>query len=533
MNERNVIHWLRTRQEESELGFWLSLVSYDRKDQSVVNRAYLIYLIIFFSIWIFLTLTLLASGGAIVLQAILPGQPEQAAIGVLVLILASWWLFGMNQACRRSPAIFNETDALLLGQSPISRRRIVLRWFWMPWLQNALPFWLLTLVLGFSLAEITMSGPISAERLPEYTIYGLRPLMALLPLQLTLFSLQWGVGILRLQKDREIRGLAWPVDAVVLALGAWLTIAAFTHPAGMALWLLKPLQQGFSSGMSSASALVVWGCALSAWLLLAFFSNNFNLTRAIQETREVELTNNAIRYGMTDYLNLRRAQKKLGVGHESARLPVGPGGKALIWKDLVESWRTVNVATVFNWITVFAIPLWVAFLPNLAGRSIALIFWVIWVGRVTSQRLRSDLAGWPVLRQLPIAGEQVVLYGMLSSLAGTILLSLLGAGIGMGIANVPLGFFLILLPGMAAQTALAAAFDVLRHARSNRLLDGSVPQISAGGILLGVALAALVWLGANLSGSLFTLFLVFALNWLIVWGLYRLVGVYYSRIDAA
>ena len=95
MNERNVIHWLRTRQEESELGFWLSLVSYDRKDQSVVNRAYLIYLIIFFSGWIFLTLTLLASGGAIVLQAILPGRPEQAAIGVLVLILASWWLFGM------------------------------------------------------------------------------------------------------------------------------------------------------------------------------------------------------------------------------------------------------------------------------------------------------------------------------------------------------------------------------------------------------------------------------------------------------
>ena len=74
--------------------------------------------------------------------------------------------------------------------------------------------------------------------------------MALLPLQLTLFSLQWGVGILRLQKDREIRGLAWPVNAVVLALGIWLTTAAFTHPFGMTAWLLKPLQQGFSGGMT-------------------------------------------------------------------------------------------------------------------------------------------------------------------------------------------------------------------------------------------------------------------------------------------
>jgi hypothetical protein len=527
------VNWLRTRQEESELGFWLSLVSYDRKDQSLTNRAYLIYLIIFFGVWIFLMLTLLASGGSMILQAIQPGNPELAACGLLVVILAGWWFFGMNLASRRSPVVFNETDALLIGQSPVSRRRIVLRWFWMPWLKNALPFWMLTLVLGFSLAEISINGPISAERLPEYTIYGLRPLMAILPLQLALFSLQWGTGVLRLQKDREIRRFAWPVSAAVLAVGVWLSFAAFSAPAGLATWLLHPLLQGFSGGMSTASALTLWAFALLAWLLLAILSGNFNLSRAMQETREVELTNNAIRYGMTDYLKLRRAKKKLGVGHESTRLPIPAGGKALIWKDLVESRRTLSMGTVFNWIIVFAIMLSLPLLPDLASRSIVLVFWVIWVGRITNQRLRSDLAGWPLLRQLPVAGDRVILYGMISSLLGVTVLSLLGLTAGVFLFQTRLLLFLGLIPGLVAQTALTAAFDVIRHARSNRLLDGSVPQISAGGILLGVALAALVWLGANLSSSLFSLFLIFALNWLIVWGLYRLVGGFYTRIDAA
>ncbi len=58
------VHWLRSRQEERELIYWLSIASYDVRDRSVNNRIYLLYLIVFFSIWIFMTLTLFASAGA-------------------------------------------------------------------------------------------------------------------------------------------------------------------------------------------------------------------------------------------------------------------------------------------------------------------------------------------------------------------------------------------------------------------------------------------------------------------------------------
>lgn len=39
-------------------------------------------------------------------------------------------------------------------------------------------------------------------------------------------------------------------------------------------------------------------------------------------------------------------------------------------------------------------------------------------------------------------------------------------------------------PGTIAGVIGTAAFDVIRRARSNQLLDGSVPEISAGGYLL-------------------------------------------------
>ena len=36
-------HWIRSRQEESELAYWLSIVAYDRRDRSFNNRIYFLY----------------------------------------------------------------------------------------------------------------------------------------------------------------------------------------------------------------------------------------------------------------------------------------------------------------------------------------------------------------------------------------------------------------------------------------------------------------------------------------------------------
>ncbi len=56
--------------------------------------------------------------------------------------------------------------------------------------------------------------------------------------------------------------------------------------------------------------------------------------------------------------------------------------------------------------------------------------------------------------------------------------------------SIDLGFAL-LIPGIIAGVIGIAAFDVLRRARSDYLLSGSAPEISAGGYLLG-SLTAIV-----------------------------------------
>lgn len=62
--------------------------------------------------------------------------------------------------------------------------------------------------------------------------------------------------------------------------------------------------------------------------------------------------------------------------------------------------------------------------------------------------------------------------------------------------------FALLIPGMIAAIFSAAAFDVIRRSNSGLLLNGSVPELSAGGILLGILVAGipLVLLVAITSG---------------------------------
>jgi hypothetical protein len=134
------VHWLRSLQEELELTYWLAIVSYKRHDHSISNRIYLLYLIIFFSIWIFVTLTFFASGGELLLRLINSDDPIQAAIFLETLLLGTWSIFGLWQSCKRSPVSFSEQDALLICQMPVSRRKVTMRWFLMPWLKNAILF---------------------------------------------------------------------------------------------------------------------------------------------------------------------------------------------------------------------------------------------------------------------------------------------------------------------------------------------------------------------------------------------------------
>jgi len=498
------VHWLRARQEENELAYWLAIVAYDRRDRSLNNRIYLLYLIIFFSVWIFVVLTFFASAGSIILRFLNPVNPVRAALFLEILLLAVWSVIVFWLSMKRSPVVFSEQDEVLVCQTPVSRRWLTLRWILMPWFKSAILFWLGAVVLGFSVAETTMPGAITANRILEYAGYGFRAWVVVIPIHLALFALQWAHGIVRLQKDQERPWLPWLVMPTAILL--FLFLLAFTNnpnPDQLIPWtrivsgITYPLQAGFGLGNIPISILIGGLSALAALGIMVWSSGTLSLSRAAQETREVEQLETALRYGFTSYARQLQDQRRLGVNRAPSRLPAVAGAGSLIWKDVLQSLRSFRLSSFFIWFRLFLPMLGFVFLPDLGSRALVIGFWVIQLGQAVVVRIRGDLSLWPVSRQLPISHKKFLKFNLLPAFLLSLLVSEAGLIMGSVIFKTPTGGLAILLPGIAASVAGMAAFDVIRRARGYLLIAGSVPEVSAGGIILGLLVAAVPWLIAQ------------------------------------
>ncbi|PKO12211.1 MAG: hypothetical protein CVU39_25405 [Chloroflexi bacterium HGW-Chloroflexi-10] len=354
------LHWLRSRQEERELAYWFALVFYDHRDRSFNNRAYFFYLVLFFAVWFFMLLIFIASGGVQLLEMLVPGQPQRAAVICTVVLLALWFIVSLRTSLKRSPLMLSEEDAYLLCQTPLPRGLLVLRWVWMPWFKNAIPVWLATIVLGFSLAEIFLPGDAAVDNLPVYLGYGLRAWVCVLPIHLGLFAFQWLAGILRLQKNTIRRWLHLPFLGGVLVFFYLLltSLMETTLPLSQILrsifnTLAFPLHSGFRQGSLLSPVIIGLVFALSMLALLYLAARDFNLTRAAQETQTLNLVQDLQRYGFTDSAKQIQQQQRLGAGRKTVRLPAYPGPAALLWKDILQSRRSLRLPDIINCLALY------------------------------------------------------------------------------------------------------------------------------------------------------------------------------------
>jgi len=508
------VHWLRTRQEEYELSYWLSIVAYNRRDRSLNNRIYLLYLILFFSVWFFVVLTFFASGGALILPLINPLNPVRAALFLEVFLLGVWSGFSFWRSTRRSPVVFSEQDEVLICQTPVSRRHLTLRWFLMPWAKSGILFWLAAIILGFSVAEITMPGVITANRILEYAGYGLRAWVVVIPVHLALFALQWAVGILRLQKDKERHGLAWLVIPATIAIFSFLLVFTFDADSAARMpWtqivsgITYPLLAGFVPGSLLLSLLSGGLFALVALGIMVACSGAFSLSRAAQETNAVDLLETAQRFGFSAYARQLQDQYRLGVTHAPSRLPVFGGGGILVWKDLLQSQRLFRLSSTFTWFGLFLLMLGVAFFYDPGSRVLVIGYWVFQLGQAVVVRIRGDLSLWPLSRQFPIAHKKFLLIDLLPAYLLSLLVSEAGLVMGSALFKGRIDGLAWLLPGIAASVTGMAAFDVIRRSRSHFLLVGSVPEVSAGGIILGLVTMAVPLLIRSFIPGIIGLFL--------------------------
>lgn len=509
------VSWLRSRQEMRELNYWLTFVAYNPTDKSLNNRIYLVYLVLFFGVWIFVTLTFFASGSEILLRFINAQNPAKVVVIIIGIVLVIWNLVRICSVLRRSPVEFSEEDSYLLCQTPISRRAIVLRWLWMPWFKSAIPFWVLALVLGFSLGDIAFSQIAIATHIIEYLGYGLRAWLMLMPVHLALFAMQWAIGVLRVRPDVRVGHLS------ILAFGSGLALPAV-------LWLAMPWFEKAGLGVIVAVGI---GMAILSLAALAAAAGRFHLARAAQETRSSVLLNDALRYGQTNYAENLRAQQRLRGEKAPSRLPGRPGPVALIWKDFLQATRGLQSGVIQKWLSLASAAFVVFLLPG----NISLLFlfvWVIQVGKLAVTRLRSDLSCWPIFHQLPISSRRAIILDMASTLVGIVLVSLVAAAGGWALQNslmnLEAGFLpitpgsepaaalpstvILLIPGVTAAVAGMAALDVVRHARSTLLLNGQSPDVDLLGVFSGLVAVGMPGLAVALLPGVVGLRLGFGLS---------------------
>ncbi|MBE9474154.1 MAG: hypothetical protein IMY85_04630 [Chloroflexi bacterium] len=532
--------WMvRLPQIKSRIGYWLSALGYQYQDRSINNRVYFLYFLAFWSAWIFAVLSLLAGTIAKILESTQIDNPNHTLALVGGIIFLIWVLVELFRVSRISPFIFSEADVYLICQTPVNRRFVALVWFLGDWLEYAIIFWAGGVILGFASVELQIEGNLEISELVLYLYSGFRAFLIILLLQLACQALVWSFGTMRLRGEREV---SW-LPIIPLGLAAWLSLHFFLHLGSwvsdswhtlLSYPLLLPIYYPFQAVAGQTEwffgVMVSLSLAVLSLGLLWMVTGKLNLSRAAAETYQQESIQMAVRYGKATLAQKLQQRKRLGLGRRTNMLPDMPGVWSLLWKDILQTWRSLNFRELVGWLTIFGFTLGILLIPEWSLRALALVVWVTLLGDHTTKRFRDDLSQWWLFRLLPFKGSRMVLVDLVLPWVIYVITGWLALVICRQVVA-PYTFMLAgLLPFVVAGIIISAANDILRQSRISLLLVGEVPKQRALASFLGIILVAipvgiLWWLGEfpYLGGILACTILVVldCLVWRDLIGVYR------------
>lgn len=495
---------LYTRRLGQRLGYWVSALGYNWRDQSTANRLYLGYFLLFWAVWAVAAFSLV--GGWIAGLLGLAGDasaPPLIALGLAQLGLAGWGLLSLWRAGRRSPFIFTEEDAHLVAQTPVSRPAVALALFLLNWYEAAAPFAVATVAICFGVVQARFPGEFDPAQIVDVLRYTGQALSVVLPLHLALQAAAWAVGALRLRGQSASPAWGWAAPALLALLA--LTPALLSSAAAPLdrvllqpwLWPLRAaLSPAFLGGGSwlLAVALALLAAGLSVAALVAA-AQRLSFNRAAQETALQATIQAAQRFGQNDLAQTLRLRQRLGAGRKPSPWLARPGAWSLLAKALLQTRRSLGMGWLVQWLYIGGLTVGVLSAPSAVVQLLVGALWVLAVSSATTARLRSDLANWWLLRQLPVPAQQLFVAELALPWALTVLAAeaavVLTPALGLG-ARLAVG---AVLPLLAAGVAFAAGADVLRQAKVRTLMvpalaTENVPAPGLWGLLQGVASAA-------------------------------------------
>ncbi len=500
-----------------DMRFWLAITGYDLNDRSSSNRIYLLYVVVFFSLWGLTVLSMITSGVAQFLTSISPAHPYELAVMVAGGALLAWWLWSLYQVARRCPINFTPDDALLICATPVSRPAVVFTWLLGQWFTSALPFWGLAIMLGFIRAELSLAGKVTWGDTPLYLRHGMAFLLPVLGVQIGMLTLAWALACFRLQGSREVRYLVW----LPVALGLLLAPGLILPGAGLLQLLSFPILlpvtagAGLSGYITGCVVALVW--AVAGLVSLTSASRGLNLDRAVQE----RTASPGVGLAGGQQAAVARLKRRLKSGSAPTRIPSGRGPWALVWKQAIRFTRAFSLGTLGNWLLLFAISCGVWMAPDWSSRSVALLFWASRVHALASDELRTDLGLWFPAQPLPLCTNVRLTAEVGPSTVFVVLVGWLAAATAsaIGLRALPLELAL-LLPLIAANLALSSGMDVLRQTRVEHLVIGSVPSSGILALFVsGLVIAASTGLFAFFRGGPLALLLALVFSGLTAYGL--------------
>jgi hypothetical protein len=531
--------WMvRSPQIKSHIGYWLSSLGYQYHDRSVTNRVFILYFLAFWSVWIFAVLCFLAGTIASILESTQIDNPNHTLVYIGAIVFIVWVLVELFRVSRISPFIFSESDVYLICETPVNRRYVALAWFLGDWLEYAVIFWAGGVILGFTSVELQIDGNLEILELLLYLLSGLRAFLIILLLQVAWKGLIWAFGTLRLRGARE---LSW-LPIIPLGLAAWLSLSFFLHlgssvsdswHALLSYPLLLPIYYPFQAAAGQTEwfygVIVSLSLAALSLGLLWMVTGRLNLSRAAAETYQQESIRMAARYGRTALAQKLQQRKRLGLGRRPNMLPDMPGEWSLLWKDILQTWRSLNLRELFGWLTIFGFTLGILLIPEWSLRALALVVWVTLLGDQTTKRFRDDLSQWWLFRLLPFKVSRTVLVDLVLPWVIYVITGWLALVFCRQVVAPYTFMFAGLLPFVVAGIILSAANDILRQSRVSLLLVGEVPKQRAlasfsGIILVAIPVGILWWLGEfPYLGGILACTILIVLDYLI-WR--DLIGVY-------
>jgi hypothetical protein len=485
----NAAWFIRSRQMATEFRFWLAITGYNPRDRSLSQRIYLVYAAVFFSIWGFAVLSMLAAAAAGLLTGITPSAPVTAAAGLSTLALAVWGLYRLFLATRRSPIAFSEDDRYLICQTPADRRAIAIAWFPGAWIASALPFWAIAVVFGFAQVELALSGKATIADAPRYIAAGLRALAVVLPLQAGLLAGVWAAGAHRLQPGNArspVRLLAPALAIVVLALWLGTSLPGMAQLA-QAVWrgVNFPLLSAYAGQSWLPGVLVSLVTATAGLWLLRAAAAEMNLNQAARESSGEEALTAVALLGNPDQAAQARDERRLGAPRTSPLLN-SPRIPALDWKQGLRTLRLFHLRDIAPWLILLSAVLGGVLISGWGPQLWGLVVWTLVAGQQAAAPLRRDLQRWWLLRQLPISNQGLIVSEVLPPAALALTTTWLALLAAFSLTPQVRLALALAAPGAVAVTAVAAALDVLRQSKSVRLIAGIIPDSTALGVILGL-----------------------------------------------